>query len=318
MGVSVIIPTYNKYKLLGKAIESAIAQTYKDVEIIISDDGSTDETQKIVEKYRDHIVYIKHKHAGQSYSRNIAIDRATFDIIAFLDHDDIWESAYLEQTIEALKSNKQCIGVSTNRFDVYRDGKMSLKYKNNKPKNGIINLKWMIKEGPVLAPSTTVVHKKYLIKAGGFRTVFDGSEDWDLWLRMLKFGYFLYIDKPLVYKKETGYNLSMPVDVWEKDVLIIEDFVNRLSEREKEEFKEEIQYISTKLYNRYAKVLLHTGFSRQSRKYFKKSISINKNQPKTIFRYYLTFAPSILAKVFDGMYLRNIKQYYKNKRGMKK
>lgn len=312
MGVSVVIPTYNKHVLLSKAIDSILAQTYKEFEIIVSDDGSTDKTEEIInERYSNKVIYIKHKHGGQSYSRNLAIESSSFDIIAFLDHDDIWEHTYLEKTVGALSSKKEFIGVSTNRFDVYKDSRKSLKYKDNKPKNGIIGLKWMVKNGPILAPSTTVVYKKYLNMAGGFRNYFDGSEDWDLWLRMLRLGNFLYIDEPLVYKTEEGYDFSIPMDVWEKDVLILEDFLNHLKNKEKEMLDDEIQTISIKLYNRYAKALLHNESALRSRVYFKKSLKIKYSQPKVFFRYFLTFMPSPLSKALNGMYLRNVKRFYK-------
>jgi len=89
--VSVVIPTYNRAKFVTKAIESVLAQTYKDYEIIVVDDGSTDNTKEVLEPYMDKIRYIYRENAGVSAARNTGIRAAFGQWIAFLDSDDVWQ-----------------------------------------------------------------------------------------------------------------------------------------------------------------------------------------------------------------------------------
>ena len=90
MKISVTIPTFNRAHLIGHAIDSVLAQTYADVEIIVIDDGSTDNTADVVAKYGDRVRYYRQPNGGLGAARNAGLDRATGDVIAFLDSDDYW------------------------------------------------------------------------------------------------------------------------------------------------------------------------------------------------------------------------------------
>ena len=89
--VSVVIPTFNCGEFIGEAIESVLSQTYPPFEVIVVDDGSTDDTQSIVGKYGDGVRYTRHPNRGSSCARNIGIGFAKGDYLAFLDADDRWE-----------------------------------------------------------------------------------------------------------------------------------------------------------------------------------------------------------------------------------
>ncbi len=104
--VSVIIPTYNRAHIVGEAIASVLAQTCRDFEAIVVDDGSTDETRAVidryVEQYGDQVKYLYQENAGSAAARNIGIRAARGDLIAFLDSDDLWLPHHLALTIKAL------------------------------------------------------------------------------------------------------------------------------------------------------------------------------------------------------------------------
>jgi glycosyltransferase involved in cell wall biosynthesis len=102
--VSVIIPTYNRAKFLPAAIDSVLTQTYGQVELIIVDDGSTDDTDQVLSSYGDRIRVLKQQNAGPAIARNRGIGVATGDIIAFLDSDDQWLPSKLERQVESLKA----------------------------------------------------------------------------------------------------------------------------------------------------------------------------------------------------------------------
>ncbi len=97
--VSVIIPTYNRAHFLCEALDSALSQTFKDFEIIIVDDGSTDNTKQVLEKYGSRIYYIYQENKGRAEARNTGIRRAKGEHIAFLDDDDIWLPNKLEKQV---------------------------------------------------------------------------------------------------------------------------------------------------------------------------------------------------------------------------
>ena len=102
---TVIIPTYNRAEMLREAIETVLQQTYKDYEIIVIDDGSTDNTSNIASEYINQIQYHKHDNSGVAYSRNIGIELAQGDYICYLDSDDLWDSSKLEKYKSVIDDN---------------------------------------------------------------------------------------------------------------------------------------------------------------------------------------------------------------------
>lgn len=102
--VSVVIPTYNRASLIPSSIESVLGQTYKRIELIVVDDGSTDDTQAVLAGYGDKIKVICQQNAGPAIARNRGIAAATGDIIAFLDSDDQWLPTKLERQVESLRA----------------------------------------------------------------------------------------------------------------------------------------------------------------------------------------------------------------------
>src|ERR1700678_803249 len=100
--ISVIIPTYNRADLIGQALESALAQTHPADEIIVVDDGSTDDTERVVAQYAGQVRYMRQVNAGPSAARNRGIQAASGDFIALLDSDDLWVKDRLERQLAAL------------------------------------------------------------------------------------------------------------------------------------------------------------------------------------------------------------------------
>lgn len=106
MKVSVVIPTYNRSRLLLEAIDSVLNQTYRDFEIIVVDDGSTDDTEQKISRYFADVVYIKQRNAGVNAARNNAISLTQGDYIALLDNDDLWLDFKLELQVELLEQHR--------------------------------------------------------------------------------------------------------------------------------------------------------------------------------------------------------------------
>ena len=106
--VSVIIPTFNCARFLGRAISSSLAQTYADYEIILVDDGSTDETRDVVAQFGGKVRYFYQANQGPTRARNFALSKASGELIAYLDADDMWYPNKLEQQVAFLDEHKEC------------------------------------------------------------------------------------------------------------------------------------------------------------------------------------------------------------------
>ena len=120
--VTIIIPTYNSSPFIGKAIDSVLAQTYTDYEIILVDDGSTDNTKEILEKYQDNITYILQPNQGVAIARNTGIRNSESEYIALLDSDDEWLPEKLELQMRTIEKNNDVGLVHTNDIQISEEG----------------------------------------------------------------------------------------------------------------------------------------------------------------------------------------------------
>ena len=121
--VSVIIPTYNRSKYVTKAIDSVLAQTYRDFEIIVVDDGSTDNTKEVLKPYTDRIKYLYQENTGVSAARNAGIRAAGGQWIAFLDSDDEWLPEKLSIQMDYLSRHNEIVAFITNVKFILPDNK---------------------------------------------------------------------------------------------------------------------------------------------------------------------------------------------------
>src|SRR6267378_7149928 len=128
--VSVIIPTYNRASLIGAAIQSVLDQTFKSVEIVVVDDGSTDETQRALEPYAGKIVSLVTENKGPAHARNVGMKTASGKYIAFLDSDDMYLPHKLELEVEFMEKHPDIGMVSTN-MSAMRGGKIVEEYHLN-------------------------------------------------------------------------------------------------------------------------------------------------------------------------------------------
>jgi len=122
--VSIVIPTYNYGNFVSEAVDSALAQTYNNIEVIVVDDGSTDNTKDVLVKYNESIRYIHKENAGLPAARNTGIEQAKGEYIAFLDSDDQWLADKVELQMEIFKSNDQVGLVSCAGYHVNDLGQM--------------------------------------------------------------------------------------------------------------------------------------------------------------------------------------------------
>lgn len=198
--VSVIIPTYNRAHTLKRAIDSVLAQSYKNIELIVVNDGSSDSTQKLLASYTN--IHIKNiSNHGVSFARNKGIDIATGEYIAFLDSDDEWLAHKIETQMSFLASNPDIHWIHGHEIWI-RDGVRVNQMKKHKKGGGdqfLASLKLC-----VISPSTVLI-KREVLDEHKFREDFPVCEDYDLWLRLTHKFPIGYIEEPLI-KKYGGHS----------------------------------------------------------------------------------------------------------------
>jgi glycosyltransferase involved in cell wall biosynthesis len=200
--VSVVIPTYNRANLVTRAIKSVLSQTYKDFEIIVVDDASTDHTGEVVEELqRQHsrIRYIKHKeNIGGAAARNTGIRASRGKYIAFQDSDDEWFPEKLKKQMDIFETASYKIGVVyTGFWREENDERIYIPFNWIKQKEGDIHEE-IFQEGNYITTQAAVVRKECFEKAGMFNESLPRLQDWELWLRISKYYHFRYIDEPLL------------------------------------------------------------------------------------------------------------------------
>jgi glycosyltransferase involved in cell wall biosynthesis len=184
--------------MLTRAVHSALRQTYAEIEVIVVDDGSTDDTEGTLSRCGllsdPRMRYAKIPHAGVSVARNVGLSMARGEFIAFLDSDDTWAPTKLERSLAALEEDANL--VYTDAAVVAEAGRRTVRYSTLvTPHTGEV-LTSLLRANFVCL-STVVVRKKALVACGSFAGVFRSCEDYDLWLRLAARGKFSYLDEPL-------------------------------------------------------------------------------------------------------------------------
>lgn len=212
MDISVVIPTYNRYKLLKRSLLSVLNQTHKPKEILVIDDGSADFTCKIKNEFTQ-IKYIYKKNGGVSSARNLGIKNSTCKWVAFLDDDDEWDKEKLALHVSFHRQNPS-LHVSYANEKWIRNGievKVPKKYSKH---SGNIFEKCL--SHCIIAPSSVLMRKDLFDKVGYFDEDLEVCEDYDLWLRISSLYPIGLIDKPLIIK-HSGESEQLGFKHWGMD-----------------------------------------------------------------------------------------------------
>lgn len=194
--ISVIIPTYNAAKYLNASIQSVLSQTFKDFELLIIDDGSTDNTKEIISAYDDsRLKYFYQSNHGKSYSRNKGIFESTGEFICFLDADDFYYENKLRYLFEFLNDNPQvgCAAGATRRIS--ENGRTIFRKTYND--NRLITVENLLFGNPITICST-LIRTKYVKKIEGFDTELKRGEDWDFHYRLALSGCAIIVKNNIV------------------------------------------------------------------------------------------------------------------------
>lgn len=215
--VSVIIPTYNSVSFVMEAIDSVLNQTFKDVEILVVDDGSKDETRKVLsEKYGSSIQYFYKENGGVSSARNYGIERAKGKYIALLDADDVWLPDKLEKQVNLLESNEDIGLCYTGAIKV--DEQLSFKeYIDAKDYEDACE--GLLLQMNILILASAFIRKDLILKTNGFDSKFSTCADKEYWLRLSLLTKFAPINEYLVKYRDVSGSMSSNPDVSKKDTL---------------------------------------------------------------------------------------------------
>ena len=202
--VSVIIPVYNGADEVRRAIDSALAQKNVNVEVIVLNDGSKDDTASVLAEYDDRIRAVNQRNSGLSKTRNSGIALATGEWVAFLDHDDYWRPEKLSLQLQAAeRTGFDVVYTNAGNFgDVQRVGNL-----RSEPKAMVEGdlLEALLQDNFIIV-SSVMIRRTVIQKIGGFDTSLPSVEDWDLWLKLASKGVrFAAVGEPVtMYQWRAG------------------------------------------------------------------------------------------------------------------
>ncbi|MGD8758426.1 MAG: glycosyltransferase, partial [Deltaproteobacteria bacterium] len=195
--VSVVIPSYNRASLLKEAVDSVLGQDFDDFELIVIDDGSTDDTAGLLQSYPN-ICVVRQDHRGVSAARNAGIRRASGRFLAFLDSDDLWLPGKLSAQIAFFKTHPKALICQTEEIWI-RSGVRVNPRRRHRKDSGMIFERSV--ELCLVSPSAVMLKRNLLDEVGWFDESLPACEDYDLWLRIAwRFPLHL-IRTPLVIKR---------------------------------------------------------------------------------------------------------------------
>ncbi|MGH9607971.1 MAG: glycosyltransferase family 2 protein, partial [Terracidiphilus sp.] len=186
--ISVVIPAYNAARFLPRCLGSVFAQTLKPTEVIVVDDGSTDDTAAIAASLGATV--LRRPNGGLAAARNTGIRGATGDWIALLDADDLWAPTKLERQAAVIQYNTVLVYTGKHFFDDHGD-------RGEQPALDPFSAKNILRHCNPITPSSVIARRQALMRKGGFREDIGACEDWEMWMRLKPVGEFVAVADPL-------------------------------------------------------------------------------------------------------------------------
>ena len=207
--VSVVIPTYNYARYVPEAIDSVLAQSFEELEVIVVDDGSTDQTAEILRAFGGQLHDIRQEHRGLSAARNTGIRAARGQYVAFLDSDDLWLPDKVSLQVARLDAKPE-VGLvygETLFFDDSSPATLTLHSHFAPHPSGRI-LSWLVR-GNVIPSPTPMVRRELFERVGLFDEMLSACEDWDMWIRIARVCEIAYVHRVLAKKRQHQENMSL-------------------------------------------------------------------------------------------------------------
>lgn len=226
--LTVVIPVYNGENFLRETLESVLTQSYPAVEVIVVNDGSTDQTLSVAHEFGKRVKVLDRENAGVSVSRNAGMAAASTDWVALMDHDDLWEKEHLANLARAIARNPEAdVCYSGGRelvpdltTGVFHPGEV-MPFPTNE------ELPRMLMERCAFIPSATALRRSAVLAVGGFDSRYVNLQDWELWLRLFHRGAkFIHIPEPtLLYRIHPASRTHKALQTLKHSVGVVEEHV---------------------------------------------------------------------------------------------
>lgn len=302
--VSVIIPAYNVAGYIAESLDSAFAQTYKNYEIIVINDGSpdTEKLEKTLEKYLDKIIYLKQENKGAAVARNYGIENSRGELIAFLDADDIWLPDFLESQTKFLDENNYEMVYA----DAYLFGDSYVKAKTfmeDAPSIGTPDFDSILGLQCNIITSGTIVRKQNILDAGMFENEKVRAHDYILWLKIAKKGARIGYQRKVLLKYrvlQDGLSGNLiqraerEIDVFHRVLKKIE-----LNEKQRQTVENHIETAKAELEIFRGKSYLLQKQYPQAQQSFERANQIKKSIRLKLIILLAHYAPQVLLKIFS-------------------
>ena len=224
--VSVIVPTYNNASLLPETLDTILAQSFADVELIIVDDGSTDDTAALIRRRYPQANYVAQPNRGPAAARNAGAGLAGGEFIAFCDHDDLWQSDHLRDLLEGFAAhpdaalmfdNAEYFGAGVAQKKLHLDELASRALAA-----GAITPRALLWQYPIASMSVVMIRKKIFDLLGGLQDKVGALDDLHFYLRLAAHHEVRFVNAIGCKKRLTGSNLSQVIDIKETNVCYLE------------------------------------------------------------------------------------------------
>jgi glycosyltransferase involved in cell wall biosynthesis len=301
--VSVIIPVFNGAATVASAIESALAQTLSDREVIVVDDGSTDRTAAILGRYGDEIRVIKRLNGGIAAARNSGLRAARGDYIALLDCDDLWMPTMLERTVAALDADRLCVLAYTNLAIMNSEGHPLNTALVGPDTAHAPSFDELFERLWPIMPSAVLIRRAALNAIDGFAEEFRsyGYEDAYCWMRLRELGPFSYLAEPLVQWRFGLF--PRPLKLFKRSPRAQATFARLVHERWGRSVAALLRSrmrASRTLLGYIGLIELREGNRVAAREAFRRALQLDRWRFKNYLRFLRTYLPAALSRHLGG------------------
>ena len=271
--ISVILPTFNRAGVLPRAINSVLGQSYKSIELIVVDDGSTDDTPQVLEQYGNKLICIKQQNRGVSAARNTGIRISKGKYLAFIDSDDKWMESKLEEQVRYFNNYEQddlalvCTDVDSIDINGAHHKRRRFIPRSSSCVLDVVD----VFRDPYLGLPTVMIRADLVNKDSVFDESLKSAEDIDLYLRLMVNRKAGYIHKKLVDVYQSSNSLSASITSYDDNIRVITGFLKQHKELFVE-YESEINQLMHGVFMDYAKTLLWKKKSRASREQSRKAL----------------------------------------------
>lgn len=302
---SIIIPAYNVAEFISETLNSVIRQTFDDFEVIVINDGSpdTEEFEKEIESFRRKIIYLRQENRGAAIARNIAIENARGELLAFLDGDDVWKPEYLESQINFLEKNEfDLVYANAELFGGSQyDGQT---FMQTAPSTGEANFETLLDLRCNIITSGTVVRRKTVLDAGMFEWKKIRGHDFVLWLKAAqngaRIGYqnrvlLKYRVRPDSLSGDSVQRVQREIDIFQYVKTIFQ-----LNERQRHIIAKHLERLASDLEIEHGKSFLLQERFEAAKSAFEKANQYRRSNRLRLIIWLIGFAPRLFLKFYKA------------------